>query len=134
MSSLVRLSRALAPTLRSSSRYSAYHLTSITRGDGFTRMHSQGKNLVIRSLSATNVNVDVALNGQVSVTGVPRRVKTADVKQPSDEIIAVKGWVKTVRKQKMLAFVEVNDGSSLSGIQCVLSFDSIDENIKNGKL
>lgn len=35
--------------------------------------------------------------------------------------------MRTVRKQKTLAFVEVNDGSSLSGIQCVLPFDEIDE-------
>lgn len=39
----------------------------------------------------------------------------------------VKGWVRTVRKQKTLAFVEVNDGSNLGGIQCVLSFEDIDE-------
>lgn len=32
-----------------------------------------------------------------------------------------------MRKQKTLAFVEVNDGSSLSGIQCVLSFDGVDD-------
>ena len=61
--------------------------------------------------------------------GALKRVKTA-VATPSDEVISVKGWVRTVRKQKTLAFVEVNDGSSLSGIQCVLSFDSIDENTR----
>jgi asparaginyl-tRNA synthetase len=44
----------------------------------------------------------------------------------------IKGWVKTVRKQKTLAFVEVNDGSNLGGIQCVLSFDAIDEETKEG--
>ena len=57
---------------------------------------------------------------------VIKRVKTADA-TPSDEIVAVKGWVRTVRKQKTLAFVEVNDGSSLAGIQCVLPFDDLDE-------
>lgn len=41
--------------------------------------------------------------------------------------MSIKGWVRTVRKQKTLAFVEVNDGSSMSGIQCVLPFDSVDE-------
>lgn len=55
-----------------------------------------------------------------------KRVKTADA-APSDGDVAIKGWVRTVRKQKTLAFVEVNDGSSLSGIQCVLPFDGIDE-------
>merc|ERR1712232_1282517 len=55
-----------------------------------------------------------------------KRVKTAEA-EPSDEIVAVKGWVRTVRKQKTLAFVEVNDGSNLAGIQCVLPFDKIDD-------
>lgn len=55
-----------------------------------------------------------------------KRVKTVDA-TPSDEVVAIKGWVRTVRKQKTLAFVEVNDGSSLAGIQCVLPFDDLDE-------
>ena len=46
----------------------------------------------------------------------------------------VKGWVRTVRKQKTVAFVEVNDGSNLGGIQCVLSFDAIDEATREGTL
>eukprot|EP00592_Proboscia_alata_P007487 CAMPEP_0194360334 /NCGR_PEP_ID=MMETSP0174-20130528/7635_1 /TAXON_ID=216777 /ORGANISM="Proboscia alata, Strain PI-D3" /LENGTH=646 /DNA_ID=CAMNT_0039131737 /DNA_START=183 /DNA_END=2123 /DNA_ORIENTATION=+ len=58
---------------------------------------------------------------------VLRRVKTKDATTPSDEIVAVRGWVRTVRKQKTLAFVEVNDGSSMDGIQCVLSFDGLDD-------
>lgn len=57
---------------------------------------------------------------------VRKRVKAANA-TPSDEVVAIKGWVRTVRKQKTLAFVEVNDGSNLSGIQCVLTFDEIDE-------
>jgi len=57
---------------------------------------------------------------------VLKRVKAANA-TPSDEVVSIKGWVRTVRKQKTLAFVEVNDGSSLSGIQCVLPFDDIDE-------
>lgn len=56
------------------------------------------------------------------------RVKTADIKEPSDGApVTVKGWVRTLRKQKTLAFVEVNDGSCLSGIQCVLGFDTADK-------
>lgn len=65
-------------------------------------------------------------------TSILKRVKTSEA-APSDEDISIKGWVRTVRKQKTLAFVEVNDGSSLSGIQCVLPFDAIDENSKKGK-
>ena len=64
-------------------------------------------------------------------TSIPR-VKTADAKI-SDELVSIKGWVKTVRKQKTLAFVEVNDGSNMSGIQCVLTFDEVDEATLGGR-
>ncbi|ORX95230.1 asparaginyl-tRNA synthetase [Basidiobolus meristosporus CBS 931.73] len=34
--------------------------------------------------------------------------------------VKVNGWVRTVRKQKQIAFAEVSDGSSLKGIQAIL--------------
>jgi aspartyl/asparaginyl-tRNA synthetase len=61
------------------------------------------------------------------------RIKTADATTVTDHAVIVKGWVRTVRKQKTLAFVEVNDGSNLSGIQCVLQFDQMDEHTMNGE-
>mmetsp|Transcript_21630 Transcript_21630/g.33348 ORF Transcript_21630/g.33348 Transcript_21630/m.33348 type:complete len:557 (-) Transcript_21630:157-1827(-) len=64
-----------------------------------------------------------------STTIVPR-VKAADATEPTDHPVVIKGWVRTVRKQKTLAFVEVNDGSNLGGIQTVLAFDTIDEATK----
>lgn len=67
-----------------------------------------------------------------TTTTSPRRVKTADA-EVSDEQVSIKGWVRTVRKQKTLAFVEVNDGSNMSGIQCVLPFDGVDEDTMKGK-
>ena len=67
-----------------------------------------------------------------ATTTSPRRVKTADA-EVSVEQVSIKGWVRTVRKQKTLAFVEVNDGSSMSGIQCVLPFDGVDEDTMKGK-
>ncbi|KIZ06445.1 asparaginyl-tRNA synthetase [Monoraphidium neglectum] len=36
------------------------------------------------------------------------------------DAVEVKGWVRTVRNQKQFAFMQVNDGSNLSGIQAVL--------------
>ena len=56
-----------------------------------------------------------------AATSVPRRIKTVHATEPTEEPIVIKGWVKTVRKQKTTAFLEVNDGSNLSGLQCVLS-------------
>ena len=40
------------------------------------------------------------------------------------DTVQVRGWVRTVRAQKDLSFVEVNDGSSLSGIQAVVTADA----------
>jgi hypothetical protein len=72
------------------------------------------------------------LQMSTTATGIVPRVKTADATSPSEGPVLVKGWVRTVRKQKTLAFVEVNDGSNLSGIQCVLSFDAIDDATQEG--
>lgn len=71
-----------------------------------------------------------AVDSTTSIT--MKRVKTADITSDHESTIAkepvmIKGWVRTVRKQKTLAFVEVNDGSNLKGVQCVLVFDEIDE-------
>jgi len=67
-----------------------------------------------------------------SSTGIIPRVKTVDAKEPSEGPVVVKGWVRTVRKQKTLAFVEVNDGSNLAGIQVVASFEAVDDETKQG--
>jgi asparaginyl-tRNA synthetase len=36
-----------------------------------------------------------------------------------NQTITVKGWVRTVRHQKKFSFIEINDGSSLSGFQII---------------
>jgi aspartyl/asparaginyl-tRNA synthetase len=38
--------------------------------------------------------------------------------------IEIKGWVRTLRAQKTFAFLEVNDGSSVGGLQVILSTDA----------
>mmetsp|Transcript_38268 Transcript_38268/g.77967 ORF Transcript_38268/g.77967 Transcript_38268/m.77967 type:complete len:571 (-) Transcript_38268:1136-2848(-) len=86
-------------------------------------------NILSRFGDTSSTAMKVSTSSDVAVSAPLKRVKTADA-VPSDEVISVKGWVRTVRKQKTLAFVEVNDGSSLSGIQCVMPFDSIDEDTR----
>jgi asparaginyl-tRNA synthetase len=126
--SSIRLLRALSPN----------RFTMNTRGRLSLEFNRRNPRIV-RYSSGTNVDANEvaapfsAASTTSKIVG-PRRVKIVDVKQPCDELIFVKGWVKTVRKQKTLAFVEVNDGSTLSGIQCVLTFDTLDENTKIGKV
>jgi asparaginyl-tRNA synthetase len=38
-----------------------------------------------------------------------------------DETAAIQGWVRTKREQKEFTFVEVNDGSSMAGLQVILN-------------
>lgn len=35
--------------------------------------------------------------------------------------VSVRGWVRSVRKQKQVSFATVNDGSNLKGIQAILN-------------
>lgn len=37
--------------------------------------------------------------------------------------VTIKGWVRTVRNQKTFAFIEINDGSTLSNFQVVMNAD-----------
>ncbi|KAL3499606.1 hypothetical protein ACH5RR_038699 [Cinchona calisaya] len=41
-----------------------------------------------------------------------------------DETLVVRGWVRTLRAQSSITFIEVNDGSCLSNMQCVMSSDA----------
>jgi asparaginyl-tRNA synthetase len=40
------------------------------------------------------------------------------VEAPASQDVEIRGWVRTRREMKNLVFVEMNDGSCLSGIQC----------------
>jgi asparaginyl-tRNA synthetase len=43
-----------------------------------------------------------------------------------DETVTIQGWVRTKREQKGFTFVEVNDGSSMAGLQAVINEDVAD--------
>jgi len=63
------------------------------------------------------------------------RVKVRALVEADDEAldsllgrsVTVKGWVRTVRRQKQFSFVEVNDGSSLKGVQCIVATEEMDD-------
>ncbi|KAK3039475.1 hypothetical protein RJ639_028057 [Escallonia herrerae] len=59
------------------------------------------------------------------------RLRVVDIKGGPDEgldllgqTLGVKGWVRTVRVQSSVTFIEVNDGSCLSNMQCVMTSDA----------
>ncbi|CEP16130.1 hypothetical protein [Parasitella parasitica] len=41
--------------------------------------------------------------------------------------VAVRGWVRSVRKQKQISFATINDGSNLKGIQAILSSEDAEK-------
>lgn len=43
-----------------------------------------------------------------------------------DESVTIQGWIRTKREQKGFTFVEVNDGSSMAGLQAVINEDVAD--------
>jgi len=62
------------------------------------------------------------------------RVRTVDAVDASEDAVTIKGWVRTVRKQKKLAFLQVNDGSNLAGLQCVVTVSDEDDDAMASEL
>ena len=48
------------------------------------------------------------------------RIKSILTHSPSDEIISAEGWVRTKRDSKNVCFLEINDGSTVKGLQVVV--------------
>ncbi|MGI6440246.1 MAG: asparagine--tRNA ligase [Sphaerochaetaceae bacterium] len=51
------------------------------------------------------------------------RIATLLHKEPSSEPLQVEGWVRTKRESKSIIFLELNDGSSLKGLQVVIDLN-----------
>lgn len=47
------------------------------------------------------------------------------ITQEAGKKVTIRGWIRTVRDQKQFAFINVNDGSCLSGIQVVIERDHL---------
>ncbi|GJS50729.1 asparagine--tRNA ligase, chloroplastic/mitochondrial [Tanacetum coccineum] len=60
-----------------------------------------------------------------------KRLRIVDIKGGENEgldnlgqVLTVRGWVRTLRVQRTVTFIEVNDGSCLSNMQCVIDSDA----------
>ncbi|MDR1679480.1 MAG: asparagine--tRNA ligase [Prevotellaceae bacterium] len=60
-----------------------------------------------------------------------KRTKIVDLLKltPQEEIVIVKGWVRSKRGNKNVNFIALNDGSTIHNIQVVVDLTKIDENI-----
>ncbi len=66
-----------------------------------------------------------------------KQIKSQDLKTVVGQEFTIKGWVRTVRHQKTFAFIEVNDGSTLSNFQIladqlIRNYDKIVEKLSTG--
>lgn len=71
----------------------------------------------VRLAASTDLSSDVA--AEVAPRLKVKDVLNAEVDEVVGREIMIKGWVKTMRAQKALAFIEVNDGSCRVGLQAV---------------
>lgn len=102
-----------------STRQTLLRTRSLPRHQRFLAAQKPGA-IALFSSSTDSSSIDL------TVTVAPR-IRTKHATSPTDGPVTIKGWVRTVRKQKTLAFIEVNDGSNLSGIQCVVSYDGMND-------
>lgn len=76
--------------------------------------------------TSTDHNTDAVEEQKRSRAGHPRvriqrlYAEAAHYLEPANAYVHIKGWVRTVRDQKQFAFVQVNDGSNVSGVQVVV--------------
>lgn len=54
---------------------------------------------------------------------MPRRIADILHNGQINETVTIQGWVRTKREQKEFSFIEVNDGSSMAGLQTVMNQD-----------
>ncbi len=55
------------------------------------------------------------------------RVKDLLLSEPSSEMRTTEGWVRTKRDSKNVCFLELNDGSTLKGLQIVIDKQALDD-------
>lgn len=58
----------------------------------------------------------------------PQRMKVRSLLESSSALygstVRIQGWVRTMRDQKNVIFIEVNDGSSVNGVQVVVDINT----------
>ncbi|KAG0378494.1 hypothetical protein BGX24_003663 [Mortierella sp. AD032] len=74
----------------------------------------------------TTANQALILKPTTAVRSIPpalpnKTIKTILTTTEPDTVVKVQGWIRSTRHQKNVTFVEVNDGSSLKGVQAILS-------------
>ena len=96
----------------------------VGRGSAMRATRSLARGMPLLAASSSSSTLGVSTSTSTPRLNV-RRILASDADSIVGKSIVVRGWVRTVRDQKKFACIEVNDGSSLTGIQCVAD-ESID--------
>lgn len=89
-------------------------LSSNAYRNAAARLHRpSGQRLFVSTDPVTQI--DMSTVGRVKV----KKILEANEASIIGQVVKVQGWVRTVRDQKKFAFIEINDGSSLGGLQAV---------------
>lgn len=118
------------------------HFSSARSLRGASGIESQGLNpksiYLRRACARADSSVQVSEEQQCgsspassgTVGKFKKRLRIADIKGGPDQGLdrigqsfSIRGWVRTCRAQKSVTFIEVNDGSCLSNLQCVMGSD-----------
>ena len=87
---------------------------------GLTRVVGRQRS---RMLCASSIEAPAPVAAAMAATPALKRRKVGSLLAEGESAIGtqvlLKGWVRTVRNQKTFSFVELNDGSSLAGLQVV---------------
>lgn len=101
-------------------------LRTLIRPTAFSLSRSGAISGKLRMATQATLGSSEASSSSGSPTS-PDRIKVKAILESDSEIlgkaVTIKGWVRTVRDQKKFSFIEVNDGSTLTGIQVVAVAD-----------
>ncbi|KAF9133441.1 hypothetical protein BGW39_009752 [Mortierella sp. 14UC] len=111
----------LSQAARRQSAKTAFNTSSLTRPSQhrlFATSFSQAQ--------ATVTSQAPILKPNTAVRSIPpalpnKTIKTILTSTEPGTVVKVQGWIRSTRHQKNVTFVEVNDGSSLKGVQAILS-------------
>jgi asparaginyl-tRNA synthetase len=119
--------------LLSSSSCSSSSLTS-SRAVTMTMMRRSVKNTRLSTTSGRSAAGENSSTTQTTTT-YKRRDRLAQIKgndrgkSKVGKTLELKGWVRSNRAQKDRAFIDLNDGSDMSGMQMVVLQEHVDENV-----
>ena len=123
----------VSPLLSSSSSCSSSSLTS-SRVVTMTMMRRSVKNTRLSTTSGRSAAGENSSTTQTTTT-YKRRDRLAQIKgndrgkSKVGKTLELKGWVRSNRAQKDRAFIDLNDGSDMSGMQMVVLQEHVDENV-----